>query len=131
MLLGKCLGLFLYFFPLHLPLCTMAYCFMTKSFKLNCCFLLICFIFYFHVDISYRKRVKLTDLDVNIPLSCRRNASSTPLEERQSPRCKFLLLTIHCFSFLELHIPWVLGSTSCFPFLEVKMLFLFVLNVYI
>ncbi|XP_075649422.1 uncharacterized protein LOC142619924 isoform X4 [Castanea sativa] len=37
-------------------------------------------------DISCRKRVKLTDLDVNIPLSCRRNASSTPLEGRLSPR---------------------------------------------
>uniref|UniRef100_A0A7N2ML85 Uncharacterized protein n=1 Tax=Quercus lobata TaxID=97700 RepID=A0A7N2ML85_QUELO len=37
-------------------------------------------------DISCRKRVKLTDLDVNIPLSCRRNTSSTPLEGRQSPR---------------------------------------------
>ncbi|KAK9993251.1 hypothetical protein SO802_022954, partial [Lithocarpus litseifolius] len=37
-------------------------------------------------DMSCRKRVKLTDLDVNIPLSCRRNASSTPLEGRQSPR---------------------------------------------
>ncbi|KAK4573313.1 hypothetical protein RGQ29_031325 [Quercus rubra] len=37
-------------------------------------------------DISCRKRVKLTDLDVNIPLSCRRNASSTALEGRQSPR---------------------------------------------
>ncbi|KAF3945616.1 hypothetical protein CMV_028025, partial [Castanea mollissima] len=36
--------------------------------------------------ISCRKRVKLTDLDVNIPLSCRRNASSTPLEGRLSPR---------------------------------------------
>nr|POE84367.1 hypothetical protein CFP56_66404 [Quercus suber] len=35
---------------------------------------------------SCRKRVKLTDLDVNIPLSCRRNASSTPLEGRHSPR---------------------------------------------
>ena len=47
----------------------------------------------------------------------------------QSPRCKFLLLPIHCFSFLELHIPWVLGITCCFPSLEVKMFFLFVLNV--
>ncbi|XP_075647874.1 uncharacterized protein LOC142618748 isoform X3 [Castanea sativa] len=37
-------------------------------------------------DISCRKRVKLTDLVVNIPLSCRRNASSTPLEGRLSPR---------------------------------------------
>ncbi|KAK9993240.1 hypothetical protein SO802_022943 [Lithocarpus litseifolius] len=37
-------------------------------------------------DISCRKRVKFTDLDVNIPLSCRRNASSTPLEGRESPR---------------------------------------------
>ena len=70
-----------------------------KSFKLNCCFLLIYFIFHFHVDISCRKRVKLTDLGVNIPLSCRRNASSTALEGRQSPRCKFLLLTIHGFCF--------------------------------
>ncbi|XP_030925660.1 uncharacterized protein LOC115952620 isoform X2 [Quercus lobata] len=37
-------------------------------------------------DISCRKRVKLTNLDVNIPLSCRRNASPTALEGRQSPR---------------------------------------------
>ncbi|XP_065624510.1 uncharacterized protein LOC111986220 isoform X3 [Quercus suber] len=37
-------------------------------------------------DISCRKRVKLSDLDVNIPSSCRRNASSTALEGRQSPR---------------------------------------------
>ena len=100
---------------------------------MNCCFLLICFFFHFHVDISCRKRVKLTDLDVSIPLSCRRNASSTPLEGRQSPRCKFLLLPIHCFAFLELHIPWVLGITCCFPFLEVKMFFFLCakcLNIY-
>ncbi|KAL4596748.1 hypothetical protein ACB092_12G184700 [Castanea dentata] len=72
-------------------------------------------------DISCRKRVKLTDLDVNIPLSCRRNASSTALEGRQSPRCKFLLLTMRCFSFLELHIPWVLADdpkTSTFSFFK-------------
>ncbi|XP_075648028.1 uncharacterized protein LOC142618873 isoform X2 [Castanea sativa] len=37
-------------------------------------------------DMSCRKRVKLTDLDVNIPLSCRINASSTALGGRQSPR---------------------------------------------
>ncbi|XP_030936807.1 uncharacterized protein LOC115962072 [Quercus lobata] len=37
-------------------------------------------------DISCRKRVKLSDLDVNILSSCRRNASSTALEGRQSPR---------------------------------------------
>ncbi|XP_075649428.1 uncharacterized protein LOC142619925 isoform X2 [Castanea sativa] len=72
-------------------------------------------------DISCRKRVKLTDLVVNIPLSCRRNASSTPLEGRLSSRCKFLPLPIHCFAFLELHIPWVLADdpkTSEFAFFK-------------
>ncbi|KAM3731260.1 hypothetical protein ACB098_12G149400 [Castanea mollissima] len=39
-----------------------------------------------NTDMSCRKRVKLTDLDVNIPLSCRINASSTALGGRQCPR---------------------------------------------
>jgi hypothetical protein len=64
---------------------------------------------------SFRKRVKFSDLDVDIPLSCRRNSSSTPLEGRRGPRCKFLLL---CFS----------GAAYCLCS-RFSLLFSFFLNV--